>query len=568
MKKIFVALMFLLLSVSLFATEFMDPDAIRPGMKGYGLSVFHGWEPQRFDVKIIDVMKNTFPAGDMILARLSGAGLEKSGVIAGMSGSPVYIDGKLIGAVAYTWSFSKEPLAGITPIRQMLEEKKNADSAFFDDHSHFKRISTPLMVSGIYGKARDFLAASLSNKGFVISEGGAGSSLKSPSHTLKPGDSVALNLVDGDLNLAGIGTVTYVDGKDVYIFGHPMSQTGNLSLPISRSYIYGVIPSQMLSYKMGASSQPLGASLFDGQSAVYFRLGQPAGMVPVTVKIQTWKNKATYHYRVAGHKDYFSAMLATTLSSSLLSMAGKMDEKNIDLSFRINLEYKGKKYVITNSFNYSFVPSVFDLWTMMSDLNSFLSMVQNPSFGDIRVTKADFKIEVHKGVSYYTIQSVHADKRAFKAGENLQVSVTAKNYKGTRKKWSVNLKLPSFLPAGQYQLIVGNDYSVDYNNWKYFPYLHRVYNIDSLMREANKSRSNQTLDVMLLGFDKGIMYEDTALPSFPENYIIALNLKNKAGKFDRFPRIIEQRRNLDKPLFGERTMAIKVLKIKSKKVNQ
>ena len=168
---------------ALHAVEFMDVSEVRPGMTGYGLSVFHGWEPVRFDAEIIDIMHNTSPKGDIILARLSGQNLEKSGVIAGMSGSPVYIAGKLIGAVAYTWSYTKEPLCGITPIRQMLREKENAENNLpgtgSPDSGTFQKISMPLSFSGFTGEARDFMKkafqeTSISETGGLSALDGAG----------------------------------------------------------------------------------------------------------------------------------------------------------------------------------------------------------------------------------------------------------------------------------------------------------------------------------------------------------------------------------------------------------
>lgn len=136
------------LVLPLFSAEFITPDELKPGMKGYGLTVFKGWEPERFDVEIVDVMHAASPKGDMIIARLSGPLIEKSGVAAGMSGSPVYIDGKLAGAVAFTWPFLREPLCGITPIQQMLREKVNAgkpesDRSFPTD-KRLKKIATPV----------------------------------------------------------------------------------------------------------------------------------------------------------------------------------------------------------------------------------------------------------------------------------------------------------------------------------------------------------------------------------------------------------------------------------------
>ncbi len=566
MRRFFTLLFLVSLYSSLSAVEFMQPSEIRPGMKGYGLSVFQGWEPSRFEVEVIDVMRNKLTGGDIILARVSGAGLEKSGVIAGMSGSPVYIDGKLVGALAFTWAYAKEPLAGITPIGMMLNEKANADTGYYDDFSQFRRISTPLTVSGMNSEALKYLRTALSNQGFIFTEGGGTGFQDVRYDSLKPGDSVSLNLVDGDLDISAIGTVTHVDGKDVYIFGHPMSQAGNISLPISRSYIYTVMPSSVLSFKMGAASLPLGAALFDGQTAVYCELGHPAGMVPVSVAVRTWQNSHTYHYRVAAHPDYFSSMLSTTLVSSLTANAGLMDEKSITLSYRIEAEYQGQPYIITNQFVYSFVPAFFELYSMMMDLDYLFSTFSFARFGDVTVKKVDFKIDVDKGVNFLNIENVISDKQAYKPGETVRLTVMMKQRKSSYLNSELNLTLPKTLEDGNYRIFVGNDFVRDYQVWKLFPHVYQIDSMQDLVRELSKPSDARKLNAFFIDYDKGMVYQDNKLDAFPETYIRLLNVRNDQGKYFQFPRVVEADTEMSLPVNGSGFVNIRVLENTIKKV--
>ena len=368
MKPLAAVILLICFAVRFYPADFMNVSEIKSGMKGYGLSVFKGWESERFDVEIIDVVKNFEPKGDVILARLKGNGLEDSGVIAGMSGSPVYIDGKLIGAVAFAWAYAKEPLCGITPIGEMIREKDNINTDYKNPLSikdnQLKNISTPLFINGFTGEVRDYIKNYFENKlpdaSYLVMNGGGGSSEFLPNDGLKGGDAVAVNMMDGDYLAQGIGTVTFVSNNDVYIFGHPMDLAGNTELPISRSYIYSVIPSINISFKLGSSSKPVGAVVYDGKNGVYCRLKKEAAMIPVDVKIKNNGSEYKYSFRTVDNRNYFPTLASGAVSSSILNHSGYLDDKRINMNLIMNIEYQNKNYAVNNKFNYAFNPSYFD----------------------------------------------------------------------------------------------------------------------------------------------------------------------------------------------------------------
>jgi len=573
--KFLIAVLFLILFCNiLFSAEFMEVSELKPGMKGYGLTVFGGWEPEQFNAEIIDVMKNVSPRGDIILARLSGPIVEKSGVVAGMSGSPVYIDNKLIGAVAYTWAFSREPICGITPIRQMLREKDNSITPgvknFSKDDERLKKISTPLFINGFVKEAEEYIKAQfgsekspLSKESFIVmGSSGRVSGKESPVYgTLKAGDSVAVNLVEGDYHIEGIGTVTYVSNKDIYIFGHPMDLAGNNKLPISRSYVYTVIPSSYFSFKVGASSETIGATLYDGQDGVYCRLGEQADMVPVSVTVRNYKESFSYNFRVVNNRYYFPTLTAGALSSSFLRHTGYLDDKRIRLNCKIDFEHKGQKYSVSNAFLYAYNPSYFNVYGMLSDMNLYLSVFFENNMGDIKINSVKSDIQIEQGIKYYIVDNFTADKNNYRPGETVQCKVLLKQYGGNYVQKRMKLSLPSEAKSGQYLIIAGNENSFYSEIFRLFPRYYTVNNIEDLVKMASFSIKMDKLVVGLIYARPGLMVRDKKMERFPENYLSIFDYNKPWDKANvlLFPEWVKGSEEMDGAIFGIMKTSINII---------
>src|SRR5215475_4166054 len=321
-------------------TPQMPISDIRPGMVGIGRTVFSGTQVEEFRAHILGVIENVIGTQrNLILARLEGGPLATTGVIAGMSGSPVYIDGKLIGAVSYALgSFPKEPIAGITPIAEMTDATSvistrapgsrvkvefplsrdgllqafrkalNWNRPFADraDDAQFvgstgvggvggreiatmlRPIATPLVMSGFEPDVASTLGAAFQDQGFVPMAGGAGTHpgempFDGP---LKPGDAIGVTFVNGDLELGATGTVTHIDGDRVYAFGHPMYNLGPTEFPMTRAYVYTVLPSLASSMKLSSTGEVIGTFLQDRATTIAGRLGPGPRMIPVSVTLQ------------------------------------------------------------------------------------------------------------------------------------------------------------------------------------------------------------------------------------------------------------------------------------------
>jgi hypothetical protein len=323
-------------------TPTMSVDEVRPGMVGIGRTVFHGHTIEDFKVHILGVLKNVVgPRRDLILARLEGGPLERTGVIAGMSGSPVYIDGRMVGAVSYSiGQFSKEPIAGITPIAEMTEATALAATApgsrpvamdwpatpgellaiwardlgrtrpFVDDPSHallsgdgalsprlatmLHPIAVPMVISGFESGLLAPLAAAFADRGFVpVSASGAARAqpstargAASPSR-LQPGDAMGVALMTGDFMLGATGTVTHVDGDRVYGFGHPMYNLGPTQFPLTTADVQVILPSLLTSSKLASFGDIVGTVQQDRATAVAGRLGAGPGMIPMNITLNS-----------------------------------------------------------------------------------------------------------------------------------------------------------------------------------------------------------------------------------------------------------------------------------------
>ncbi|HEV3139236.1 MAG TPA: SpoIVB peptidase S55 domain-containing protein, partial [Vicinamibacterales bacterium] len=369
------------------ATPQMSIDEVRPGMVGIGRTVFDGVHVEEFRVHVLGVLNNVIgPNRNLILARLEGGPLANTGVIAGMSGSPVFINDRLVGAVSYSLgSFPKEPIAGITPIAEMTDAaaindvrpsgarvkvefpltREGLTAAFrkalnwnrsFADRPDDTRlfgaatvdgfaagqlgtlmrpIATPLVMSGFEPDVADLFGSAMRDQGFIPSGGTATAARgETPFEgPLKPGDAIGVMLVSGDLQLGATGTVTHIDGNQVYAFGHPMYNLGPTEYPMTRAYVYTVLPSLFSSMKLSGTSDVIGTFLQDRATAVSGRLGPGPRMIPVTLTLESLRApKRTFHFGAVN--DQLFGPLMTY--ASILNTLGSYERQFGSASFTVH----------------------------------------------------------------------------------------------------------------------------------------------------------------------------------------------------------------------------------------
>jgi SpoIVB peptidase S55 len=479
---------------------------VRSGLHGYGLSVFSGRQPERFAVEVIGVMKNVNPDNSYILARLTGKGLEKSGVIAGMSGSPVFLDGRLAGAVAFSWPFSHEAIAGITPIETMRRLGKSAAepltpapplppvglSDLLTGHAPADLLARqlgalrPQMAGGAVpsvqwstvgfgerslGVLREALGAvapagqmvSTGMTGGTIGGGGSGAAggsgakgdAAAAAATIVPGGSVAAMLVDGDLSLAATGTVTDRIGDQVFAFGHPFLGLGPTGVPMAAADVVTVLSSQYSSFKIANLGEVVGAFEQDRQAGIAGRIGAKAPMVPMTVKVKGLQTRE-FHMRLAsGVPQLIPLLIGSATLGSLESASYTAGPQGIDLTAHFKLAGHGD-LTIAQTFDGDNAGA--ETASHLLAVAAYLS--QNP-LEQVGIESVDVEIAQARQPRAATLVEAHADRTVVRPGERVNLALSLLPYRGEPVRHALAVDLPADLPEGKYSLLIGDGASAD-----------------------------------------------------------------------------------------------------------
>src|SRR5579862_7250016 len=346
--------------------ETISVSEIRAGMRGVAYTVFQGTKPESMGVEVLGILKNANgPKGDIILVRLSGAKAEYTGVVAGMSGSPVYLNGKLAGALAFRiGEFSKEPIAGVTPIAEMLEinamdrspgnSPVNARSAVHtptrtsgpgnenfssqDYANYLKPIEAPLVFSGFSQDAMQMFAPQFAKAGIVPVMGvGSVSESKQP-EPLEPGSAISAILVRGDMDIAATCTVTYMDAQHLLACGHPLLQFGMVDLPMTKAEVLATLPSPLNAFKIVNATESVGAFVQDRHTGILGEFGKKPEMIPVTLTIHGGTAPKVFHYDVLNNARLSPVAISTTVYNALHGVNEYGDETTYRMKGSISVD--------------------------------------------------------------------------------------------------------------------------------------------------------------------------------------------------------------------------------------
>lgn len=480
--------------------DILTVDQLRPGMTGYGLTVFAGAKPEKFGVEIISVLRNYEPKIDMILIRCSGHGLEKTGIAAGMSGSPIYINGKLIGALAFGWSFTVEPIAGVQPIRQMLcnsgmncplppatqcdlsmepcaaggptpsggsadlrgvfSRGGNAKAlAQFGPAGRgrlaspqgreLRRLSVPLSISGGSSAAMEFLRQELADTGIVPlrSSGGAGGSAdpRMADARIEPGSVLAVPLLTGDMDASAIGTVTAITNDRVLAFGHPMFAEGPVNVPMALGVIHTFIPSMYECFKMGSCGPVVGAIRRDESHSILGVMGQKPFMTPMTVKVNAWDGgqQDVYRYQVADDW-FFTARLAAVAALSSLQ-ADHGSPMDLMVQYEGTITFRGMA-------PYRFAGVCSDPSDMAMRIYGPIRAMYNNRWGKALVESIDLDIRATNERRAANLEKARPEATTLLPGEPFVVHATFEQWKKPRLEKTFTVNLPGDLPDGSYEV--------------------------------------------------------------------------------------------------------------------
>jgi len=474
--KLFALLIIiLLLSPALSAQDFMSLEEIRPGMSGYGKTVFSGTEVEEFSVEIISVMNDRSLDQDLILIKTGGENIEKyGGIAAGMSGSPVYIDDKLIGAIGYGWNYSDHRYGLVTPIGRMLElfEDEDEYSSSLDAGADIKQNDlqiqslsqniaasrTPIMVSGIRGRALEELEAGLSALDLeVIPSPGIKEEDKSDRRP-KAGDAVAVQLVRGDISAASIGTLTYVEGDKVLAFGHPFTNRGDVNYLLSRAFINGVIPSSQQPFKLGSPyNRLIGSITQDRGAGIAGKIDNYPRITPLYITIsENGEIQKEVSLQIINDEFLFNNLANSSALQAVDSALDRIGPGSAQSTLKIM--GRGLPQLRVESTNMYYSQSDIGS-TALYDFSQLLDLITTNPFKKINLIDVRLELDFDKTDSVALVQEAKVLNEEIYPGDELNVEVTLHKYRDGLQTKEVSLEVPEDVEPGLATLFVDGGYT-------------------------------------------------------------------------------------------------------------
>ena len=557
------------------ATTSFPIAELKPGMVGIGRTVFQGDRLEEFKVHILGVMRNVIgPRRNLILAKLEGGPLADTGVIAGMSGSPVYIDGRLVGAVSYSLGqFSKEPIAGITPIDEMVEAtaqgaarrpatrvalqmplspenmRDSLRQAFswmrpFAENANdvqvfgngldasvgtmLRPIATPLTIGGFDASVIDPLVSAFREQGFLpmmAAAGGQETNVRS-TEPLRPGDPVGVALVTGDLEFGATGTVTEVDGNRVYAFGHPFYGLGPTQFPMTRAYVHTILPSLFSSSKLASTGEIIGTVQQDRATAIAGTLGAGPALIPINLKLTSDRGTTKTFKMSVVNDQLFTPLLAYV---SILNTLSSYERQNGAASYAVRGSATVKKYgkIDFEDLFTGDTPSIGAATYVVGPINFLL----RNAFEDVDIEGLNLEIDASEQSKSATLERVWIDGNRPKPGTTVTLKALLRTYRGEELTRSVPVEIPANA-RGSVSIMVADGSrlsQVEARELQLQPLQTR--DLPQMIRVLNQARKNNRLYVRLVTPDAGAVVRGESLSSLPPSVLAVMESDRNGGSF-------------------------------------
>lgn len=546
-------------------------DEVRPGMKGIARTVFAGSAPEEFGIEIMGVLPGfTGPRQSTIIAKLSGPNVDKTGVFAGMSGSPVFIDGRLVGAIAYSFPFAKEPICGITPIDQMIQifasgaptiarqphaisyaQLANADWKLSLPNAEmssgaliapvsagsplaplmgqqFQPIATPVVFSGISQESLAVFAPELAKRGLLPVSGVGGAAAMTPlasfdEKTLTPGTSVSVELARGDYSIAASGTVTFRDGQRIYAFGHPFLGLGGSDMPMTESSVITVIPNSFNSFKLAVPGRMVGSISQDRATGIFGELGHDPKMIPVKLNLHTSRGRdEQFSFEVVNDEYLTPLLLNIAVFNSINARERAVGQATVSLRGSIAVE--GQKPIDLERRFSSANASLFAAAAVASPVAELLSS----GFDNVNIKGINLDIVATEQTQEATLERISLDRTEVNSGEIVEVQAYIRTDAGKEFVQRIPLQIPAETPPGQLMITVGDGASLQESSAaKSFVPL----DLGQLVSTLNRVKKNDRLYIRLARPVAGAVIGTNEMPNLPPSVVATLNSDRAAGGY-------------------------------------
>ena len=528
----------LVLAGALSGQDFYSIDDIRAGQRATGRTVFSGTEVEEFDVEILGVLENySGPKSSVIFGRLSGGPLEKTGVISGMSGSPVYIDGRLVGAVAFMYPFSKEPLAGIRPIAEMVRGFESAvgeRSAMAADpledwreiaglprelpehaggpRGQFEPIATPVALGGFSERTLEVFGEDLQRLGLRPLQGSGGGLRQDPGGDLVPGSMISVGLIRGDMTFSASGTITHVDGDRIFAFGHRFLSSGNTALPMMRASVMTLVPNLNASFKLSGTGPLIGKISLDREAGIAGELGPGPPMVPCEIRVkQADGGTASYSLELVRDPQLVPFLLQIALFSAISVSEPALGPLTVRVRGGVEFDNGLPRLVLD------------DLYTGTGGVGQAaavstaapLSYLLRTGHSGIDIKSVDLEVEARATDEYTDLVRAWLTKTQVSPGEMIEIRFAAKGPDGRDQMHSVRYRVPLSLPAGAVEVTVGDALTANLQQWRGLLAGRKARDAGATIRFLNGLRGSDRAYVRLWQRKRSLWLHSDKLPSPP-----------------------------------------------------
>ena len=585
-------------------TARMPVDEIRRGMTGVGITVFEGSRREEFGVEILGILRNVLgPRRDIVIARLSGGPLADTGVVQGMSGSPVYIDGRLIGAVSYALgSFAKEPIAGITPIDEMVASDANRNpttrlarnppqfpmtagglealvSERTDDLAPFslgsvdvrtlglaqlslgnagamlRPIATPVVLGGFEPQIQDLWIAALGAGGFSAAAVGGQAAQPLAGEELQPGDAVGAALVQGDLMMAATGTVTMVEDGRVYAFGHPFYNLGPIRFPMTRAAVTTVLPSLALSSKIAAIGETVGTLDQDRATGIFGTLGRGPRMVPVRMELDAagQSQRQTFHFEVVEDRLFTPLLTYSGVLSTFLSWTRQLGASTYSVSTTTRVD--GHDDVAFEDVYSGNVALIAAAGAVANPLTALL----NTDIAAVDIEGIEISVAAAEELRTAVLERVWLDTARVRPGDTVRLHVLARGYRGADLIETVDIDIPSNV-SGAVRIQVSDAAALNASEQLLGRPARTPRTVAQLIESLNTTRRGNRLYVKLLRSQPGAVVKGATMPALPASVLAVLESDRSGSGLHRLAQATLGEWEIDTghAVSGSRTLTVRV----------